>query len=121
MHFSKRRPNWITRIFCIFTDRSLNHMSKNFQLAMNDISSGLKRVYNADSVVVIPGGGTFGMESIARQFALNKKCLVVRNGWFSFRWSEIIDQCNLSNDLNRRKLRKIVITFNIFTPQILMN
>ncbi|WP_395063659.1 aminotransferase class V-fold PLP-dependent enzyme [Paraburkholderia silvatlantica] len=75
----------------VYTDRSINHMSQRFQGVMRDISSSLKKVYNANSVVVVPGSGTFGMEAVARQFATNKKCLVIRNGWFSFRWSQIFD------------------------------
>ncbi|MEM5403614.1 aminotransferase class V-fold PLP-dependent enzyme [Paraburkholderia unamae] len=75
----------------VYTDRSINHMSQLFQGVMRDISSSLKKVYNAKSVVVVPGSGTFGMEAVARQFATNKKCLVIRNGWFSFRWSQIFD------------------------------
>lgn len=75
----------------VYTDRSINHMSQLFQGVMRDISGALKRVYNARSVVVVPGSGTFGMEAVARQFATNKKCLVIRNGWFSFRWSQIFE------------------------------
>jgi len=75
----------------VYTDRAVNHMSQLFQGAMRDISSTLKKVYNARSVAVVPGSGTFGMEAVARQFATNKKCLVIRNGWFSFRWSQIFD------------------------------
>lgn len=75
----------------VYTDRSINHMSQLFQGVMRDISGALKRVYNAKSVVVVPGSGTFGMEAVARQFATNKKCLVIRNGWFSFRWSQIFE------------------------------
>ena len=85
-------PDGLLEYSVVFTDRSLNHMSKSFQTVMNDISRGLKSAYNASSVVVIPGGGTFGMEAIARQFATDKKCLVIRNGWFSYRWSQILDQ-----------------------------
>ena len=76
-------PNGLLEYSVVFTDRSLNHMSQSFQGVMNDISSTLKNVYNANAVVVVPGGGTYGMESVARQFATNKKCLVIRNGWFS--------------------------------------
>ncbi len=75
----------------VFTDRSLNHMSQRFQQVMRDISSNLKQVYNAHSVTVVPGGGSFGMEAVARQFATGQHCLVIRNGFFSFRWSQIFD------------------------------
>ncbi|MEZ5801609.1 MAG: hypothetical protein R3D29_15515 [Nitratireductor sp.] len=75
----------------VFTDRSLNHMSKAFQKAMNDISGVLKKVYNADGVAIVPGGGTYAMEAVARQFATERDCMVIRNGWFSFRWSQIFD------------------------------
>jgi aspartate aminotransferase-like enzyme len=66
-------------------------MSQSFQVAMNDISFNLKAVYQADGVVVVPGSGTFGMEAVARQFATNRKCLVIRNGWFSYRWTQIFE------------------------------
>ena len=75
----------------VFTDRSLNHMSQRFQQVMRDISSNLKQVYNAHCVAVVPGGGSFGMEAVARQFATDQHCLVIRNGFFSFRWSQIFD------------------------------
>ncbi len=75
----------------VFTDRSLNHMSQRFQQVMRDISSTLKQVYNAHSVAVVPGGGSFGMEAVARQFATDQSCLVIRNGFFSFRWSQIFE------------------------------
>ena len=89
-------PDGLLEYSVVFTDRSLNHMSKSFQNVMNDISRGLKSAYNATSVVVIPGGGTFGMEAVARQFGSNKKCMVIRNGWFSYRWSQILDQGNIA-------------------------
>ena len=75
----------------VFTDRSLNHMSQRFQQVMRDISSNLKQVYNAHCVAVVPGGGSFGMEAVARQFATDQHCLVIRNGFFSFRWNQIFD------------------------------
>lgn len=84
-------PNGLLEYSVVFTDRSLNHMSQQFQQVMRDISSTLKSVYNAEAVVVVPGGGTYGMEAVARQFAHDKKCLVIRNGWFSFRWTQIFD------------------------------
>ena len=91
-------PTGLEEFSVVFTDRSLNHMSSTFQGVMNDISSMLKEVYCADAVVLIPGGGTFGMEAVARQFARNSKALVVRNGWFSYRWSQIIENGNLTSE-----------------------
>ena len=85
-------PEGLLEYSVVYTDRSLNHMSKSFQTVMNDISVTLKKVYNANAVVVVPGSGTFGMEAVARQFAAGKKCLVIRNGWFSFRWTQIFDK-----------------------------
>ncbi|MGN9493351.1 hypothetical protein ACTMP8_24670, partial [Escherichia coli] len=82
----------------VYTDRSLNHMSERFQGVMRDISSALKKVYNAKAAIVVPGSGTFGMESVARQFATNKKCLVLRNGWFSFRWTQIFDMGGIPSE-----------------------
>ena len=84
-------PDGLLEYSVVFTDRSLNHMSQSFQGVMTDISATLKTVYNAHSVVIVPGGGTYGMEAVARQFGNDKKCMVIRNGWFSFRWSQIFD------------------------------
>ncbi|MED5493823.1 MAG: aminotransferase class V-fold PLP-dependent enzyme [Pseudomonadota bacterium] len=84
-------PEGLLEYSVVFTDRSLNHMSQTFQQVMRDISGTLKDVYNANAVAVVPGGGTFGMEAVARQFAQDKKCLVIRNGWFSYRWSQIFE------------------------------
>jgi len=75
----------------VYTDRALNHMSQRFQGVMKDISAILKEVYHAQSAVLVPGSGTFGMEAVARQFAQDKKVLVIRNGWFSYRWTQIFD------------------------------
>lgn len=91
----------------VYTDRSVNHMSQRFQGVMRDISDGLKKVYNATSVVVVPGSGTFGMEAVARQFATNRKCLVIRNGWFSFRWSQIFDMGNIPSETVVLKARPV--------------
>ncbi|SAL79930.1 class V aminotransferase [Caballeronia arvi] len=91
----------------VYTDRSINHMSQRFQGVMRDISDGLKKVYNAKSVVVVPGSGTFGMEAVARQFATNKKCLVIRNGWFSFRWSQIFDMGGIPSESTVLKARPV--------------
>jgi len=85
-------PDGLLEYSVVFTDRSLNSMSQKFQTVMRDISGALKRAYNAHSVIVIPGGGTFGMEAIARQFGDDQHVLIIRNGWFSFRWSEIMEK-----------------------------
>lgn len=84
-------PEGLLEYSVVFTDRSLNHMSQQFQYIMRDISSTLKEVYHADAVAVVPGGGTYAMEAVARQLAAQKKCLIIRNGWFSYRWSQILD------------------------------
>ncbi|WP_458735818.1 aminotransferase class V-fold PLP-dependent enzyme [Zobellella taiwanensis] len=84
-------PDGLLEYSVVYTDRSLNHMSQRFQQVMRDISVGLKGLYRAESVVVVPGSGTFGMEAVARQFATGKRCLVIRNGWFSYRWSQIFE------------------------------
>ncbi|NBR89731.1 MAG: alanine--glyoxylate aminotransferase family protein [Rhodobacteraceae bacterium] len=84
-------PDGLLEFSVVFTDRSLNHMSKSFQGVMRDISEMLKDVYQADGVALVPGGGTYAMEAVARQFGTNAHALVVRNGWFSFRWSQIFD------------------------------
>ena len=84
-------PDGLVEYSVVYTDRSLNHMSQSFQQVMNDISRTLKQVYNAQGVVVVPGSGTFGMEAVARQLATGQQCLVIRNGWFSYRWSQIFD------------------------------
>ena len=84
-------PDGLLEYSVVYTDRAVNHMSQSFQQAMRDISATLKSVYNARSVAVVPGSGTFGMEAVARQFANGEHCLVVRNGWFSYRWTQIFE------------------------------
>jgi len=84
-------PGGLLEFSVVYTDRSLNHMSAAFQAVMRDLSATLKDVYGARSVAIVPGGGTYGMESVARQFATGKRCLVLRNGWFSYRWTQIFD------------------------------
>lgn len=84
-------PEGLLEFSVVYTDRALNHMSKSFQGVMKDISGVLKEVYGARSVALVPGSGTFGMESVARQFAHGKDVLVIRNGWFSYRWTQIFD------------------------------
>ena len=103
-------PQGLEEFSVVFTDRSLNHMSAAFQGVMNDISSMLKEVYNADAVVVVPGGGTFGMEAVARQFGRDAEVLVVRNGWFSYRWSQIFETGGLTANTNVLKARQVANT-----------
>ena len=91
-------PDGLLEYSVVYTDRSLNHMSQSFQSVMNDVSTSLKGVYNAQSVIVVPGGGTYAMEAVARQFATNQNCLVLRNGWFSFRWSQIFEMGNIPSE-----------------------
>lgn len=84
-------PDGLLEYSVVFNDRSLNHMSAEFQGVMNDISDTLRSTYKAAAAVVVPGGGSFGMEAVARQFANDAHCLILRNGWFSYRWSQILD------------------------------
>jgi len=91
-------PDGLLEYSVVYTDRALNHMSQSFQGVMKDISTTLKQVYNAEAAIIVPGSGTFGMESVARQFASGEKCLVIRNGWFSYRWTQIFDTGNIPSD-----------------------
>jgi aspartate aminotransferase-like enzyme len=84
-------PDGMLEYSVVYTDRAVNHMSGVFQSVMKDISSILKEVYSADAAVIVPGSGTFGMEAVARQFATDRHCLVIRNGWFSYRWTQIFE------------------------------
>lgn len=88
-------PDGLLEYSVVYTDRSVNHMSSQFQQTMRDIHTTLTDVYNAHRAVIVPGSGSFGMEAVARQFCRDKRCLVVRNGWFSFRWSQIFDAGDL--------------------------
>ena len=90
--YPKIDPHGLLEYSVVFSDRSMNHMSQPFQDVMRGLHEGLVSVYKAPSCVIVPGGGTFAMESVARQFAKDQKVLVVRNGWFSFRWTQIFDQ-----------------------------
>jgi len=84
-------PDGLLEFSVVYTDRALNHMSQRFAGVMKDILATLKDVYHAQTAVLVPGSGTFGMEAVARQFANKEKVLIVRNGWFSYRWSQIFD------------------------------
>ena len=98
-------PDGLLEYSVVYTDRSLNHMSQSFQGVMKGISSTLKDVYNANSVAIVPGSGTFGMEAVARQFVSNKKALVIRNGWFSYRWTQIFEMGDLPSSATVMKAR----------------
>ena len=100
-------PDGLLEFSVVYTDRSLNHMSEEFKKVMVDISSILKDAYNASSAVIVPGSGTFGMEAVARQFANNEKCLVLRNGWFSYRWTQIFDLANITQDITVLKGKQL--------------
>ncbi len=96
-------PGGLEEFSVVFTDRSLNHMAQNFQQVMRDISTGLREVYHADGVAVIPGGGTFAMEAVARQFTTDRRALVIRNGWFSYRWSQILETGRIASEVEVHK------------------
>ncbi len=100
-------PNGLLEFSVVYTDRALNHMSQRFQGVMRDISSMLKSVYGAQSSVLVPGSGTFGMEAVARQFATGKNVLVIRNGWFSYRWTQIFDMGNIPAHTTILKARRL--------------
>ena len=100
-------PDGLLEYSVVYTDRTLNHMSQSFQGVMRDISAILRKAYGASSVAVVPGGGTYAMEAVARQFATGRKCLVLRNGFFSFRWSQIFDMGSIPASSTVLKARRI--------------
>lgn len=100
-------PDGLLEYSVVFTDRALNHMSETFQGVMRDISTTLKSVYNADGVAVVPGGGTYAMEAVARQLAMGKKALAIRNGWFSYRWTQIFEAGSIPAESIVLKARQI--------------
>ena len=99
-------PDGLLEFSVVYTDRALNHMSQAFQEVMRDIAGTLKRAYGASAVAVVPGGGTYAMEAVARQFAGGRNCLVLRNGWFSFRWSQILDMGAIASATTVLKARR---------------
>ncbi len=99
-------PDGLLEFSVVYTDRALNHMSKRFQQVMKDISATLKEVYHAKSAVIVPGSGTFGMEAVARQFATGRKALVIRNGWYSYRWTQIFDMGSIPSESTVLKARR---------------
>jgi aspartate aminotransferase-like enzyme len=99
-------PDGLLEYSVVYTDRALNHMSQSFQGVMRDVSRILKQVYGANSVAIVPGSGTFGMEAVARQFATDSKVLVIRNGWFSFRWTQIFEMGRIPSESIVLKARR---------------
>ena len=106
-HATPVDPDGLVEFSVVFTDRSLNHMSQKFQQVMRDISDTLKDIYKAEAAVVVPGGGTYGMEAVARQFATNKKAMVIRNGWFSYRWTQIFEAGDIPAEHEALKARQV--------------
>ena len=100
-------PKGLLEFSVVYTDRALNHMSQSFQGVMKDIAGILKEVYHARSAVIVPGSGTFGMEAVARQFAGDKKVLVIRNGWFSYRWTQIFEMGKIPAESIVLKARRV--------------
>ncbi|MFT3802009.1 MAG: aminotransferase class V-fold PLP-dependent enzyme [Burkholderiaceae bacterium] len=100
-------PDGLLEYSVVFTDRALNHMSQKFQHVMRDISATLKEVYHAHSAIVVPGSGSFGMEAVARQFAHGRKCLVIRTGWFSYRWTQIFEMGGIPSESIVLKARPV--------------
>ena len=100
-------PDGLLEFSVVYTDRALNHMSRRFQGVMQSISSLLKEVYAAHAVALVPGSGTYGMEAVARQFAGGKQVLVLRNGWFSYRWSQILDMGQIAAHTTVLKARQV--------------
>ena len=98
-------PDGLLEFSVVYTDRALNHMSQRFVGVMQDIIAGMREAYGAHSVAIVPGGGTYGMEAVARQFAHDKKVMVLRNGWFSFRWTQILDTGRIAQDVLVAKAR----------------
>ena len=91
-------PSPLQEFSVVYTDRALNHMSAPFKKVMLDIGDMLKEVYNAENAVIIPGSGTYAMEAVARHFATNKKAMVLRNGYFSYRWTHIFETCDIPSE-----------------------
>ena len=105
--FQNVDANGLLEYSVVYTDRALNHMSQNFQVVMRDVSSILKEVYNAKSACVVPGSGTYGMEAVARQFASGKNVMVLRNGWFSYRWTQIFEMGSIPAKETVLKARRL--------------
>ena len=110
-------PDGLLEYSVVYTDRALNHMSKAFQGVMQDLSRLLKELYQADAVAIIPGSGTFGMEAVARMFATNQDCVIIRNGWFSYRWTQILDAGQIAKSSKVFSAQNIATTDKaVFAP-----
>lgn len=103
-------PGGLLEFSVVYTDRSLNHMSQNFGNVMRELRDILKEAYSANSVAIVPGSGTFAMEAVARQFATNEKVLIIRNGWFSFRWTQIIEMGRITDNAYVMKATQVADT-----------
>ncbi|GFG86104.1 aminotransferase class V-fold PLP-dependent enzyme [Mycolicibacter algericus] len=90
-------PDGLLEYSVVYTDRALNHMSVRFRDVMTGVSAMLREVYRADAAILVPGNGTCGMEAVARQFANGADVLVVRNGFFSYRWSQILETTGITD------------------------
>ncbi|MCC6006301.1 MAG: alanine--glyoxylate aminotransferase family protein [Rhodobacteraceae bacterium] len=99
-------PDGLLEFSVVFTDRSLNHMSRAFGEVMRDVSGTLRRTYGADAVAIVPGGGSYAMEAVARQLARGRRALVLRNGWFSYRWSQILEAGGFAEEVHVLKARR---------------
>ena len=100
-------PDGLLEYSVVYTDRALNHMSRRFGQVMRDIDEILREAYGADAVAVVPGSGTYGMEAVARQLAGDRVCLIVRNGWFSYRWSQILEMGRIAQRVVVLKARPV--------------
>lgn len=109
-------PEGLLEYSVVYTDRALNHMSAAFQQVMTDLSTELKQVYHADAVAIVPGSGTFAMEAVARQLARGEKSLIIRNGWFSYRWSQILETGKLSDDVTVLTAERPQVDKPAFSP-----
>lgn len=92
-------PDGLLEYSVVFTDRSLNHMSAKFIGVMQQTLEILCEAYGADSAALVNGGGSYAMESVARHLATGRRVLVVRNGLFSYRWSQILETGGIADDV----------------------
>jgi aspartate aminotransferase-like enzyme len=100
-------PDGLLEYSVVFTDRSLNHMSQRFVGVVNDVVDVLRTTYAAETVALVPGGGTYAMEAVARQLATGRRVLVVRNGLFSYRWSAILETGGVTDQVTVCRARPV--------------